>query len=402
MSIRAARRVLDVIAVGGGPDAIAARDDAVWVANTLDGTVARIDPASDAVTATVPVGGEPAGLSLDQRTLRVADRHRGVVTEINARRATITRTFTAGNSATGVAGAWVGVRAGGRAHRGGTLRLLLTASDFDSLDPAIQFTIQPAQLLGMTHDGLTSFEHVAGAEGDRLVPDLALALPAPSRDGRTYSFRLRRGIRYSNGVVLRASDFRHALERLFSAGSAGAGFYSHLAPDCRINHPCDLSQTIETDDRAGTVTLHLDAPDPELLYKLALPFASAVPPSAPEHDSDRTPSPAPVRTGSPPTFKTSSCSPATRTFTSGRAPPSPTATRTGSSGAPESRPRPASTRSSGAAPTGSTAGESRSRAAACSPSSIPASSTSTRSPAPTTTSSTCAFRRSTTCGCAGR
>ena len=47
---------VDTIRVGGGPGAIAASPRAVWVANSLDGTVSRIDPSRDVVTATLEVG----------------------------------------------------------------------------------------------------------------------------------------------------------------------------------------------------------------------------------------------------------------------------------------------------------------------------------------------------------
>src|SRR4029079_4523169 len=47
---------------------------------------------------------------------------------------------------------------------------------------------------------------------------------------------------------------------------------------------CDLRKGIEVDDAAGTVTIHLSAPDPDLLAKLALPFSSVLPADAPEPD----------------------------------------------------------------------------------------------------------------------
>jgi peptide/nickel transport system substrate-binding protein len=55
---------------------------------------------------------------------------------------------------------------------------------------------------------------------------------------------------------------------------------------------CDLSEGIETDDAAGTITFHLTEPDPSLIYKLALPFTFAVPPGTPMTDVGTTPVPA--------------------------------------------------------------------------------------------------------------
>ena len=44
---------------------------------------------------------------------------------------------------------------------------------------------------------------------------------------------------------------------------------------------CDLSAGVTTDDRAGTIVFHLSRPDPELLFKLALPAARPVPRGTP-------------------------------------------------------------------------------------------------------------------------
>ena len=49
---------------------------------------------------------------------------------------------------------------------------------------------------------------------------------------------------------------------------------------CTKSH-CDLSRGVVSNDRTGTVALHLRQPDPELLDKLALPLAQLVPPGVP-------------------------------------------------------------------------------------------------------------------------
>ena len=41
-----------------------------------------------------------------------------------------------------------------------------------------------------------------------------MSLPAPTDGGRTYAFQLRRGLRYSTGAAVHASDFRRGLERV--------------------------------------------------------------------------------------------------------------------------------------------------------------------------------------------
>ena len=144
-----------------------------------------------------------------------------------------------------------------------------------TIDPAAGTSndMPPPQFLGLTNDGLVTLNHVAGPDGTRLVPDLALALPAPADNGRTYTFHLRPGIRYSTGALVRPSDVTRSFERLFKLGSAGAPYYQAIggAAACqKAPATCDLSRGIAADDRAGTVTFHLTQPDPDFLYKLAL------------------------------------------------------------------------------------------------------------------------------------
>jgi peptide/nickel transport system substrate-binding protein len=133
----------------------------------------------------------------------------------------------------------------------------------------------------MTEDTLVTYRRVAGIEGVELVPDLAAALPLVSDGGRTYAFRLRRGLRYSNGRRVSPQDIRHEIERLFTINSPAipGGYFGDIvgADRCRPHRSCDLSRGIAVDDPAGTITFHLTRPDGSFLAQLALPFAAAVP-----------------------------------------------------------------------------------------------------------------------------
>jgi peptide/nickel transport system substrate-binding protein len=124
------------------------------------------------------------------------------------------------------------------------------------------------------------------------VPDLALTLPTPTDGGRTYTFRLRAGIRYSNGKLVRAEDFRRAIER--SVAINHDYYLAIVGAEACTPKPvrCDLSRGIVTDDRAGAVTFHLSAADPDFLYQLALPGAFAVPAGTPLKDVGLHPLPA--------------------------------------------------------------------------------------------------------------
>ena len=164
------------------------------------------------------------------------------------------------------------------AQKGGTYTILANAA-FGVADPAQNYTLQEWQLLIDTHDGLVQFKRVGGAAGTTLVPDLATSIPQPTNGGKTYVFHIRKGIKFSNGQVMKPSDFVTTFERQFTVPGP-TSFYSGIvgADKCSAKK-CDLSQGVVADDSAYTLTINLAAADPEFLQKLALPFAYVVPAS---------------------------------------------------------------------------------------------------------------------------
>src|SRR2546430_4749118 len=201
---------LATVHVGEGPAAIAIGGGSVWVANNLDGTVSRIDPDTPRIVSTIAVGSGPVALAFAEGSLWVANKWSNSVSRIDANRAAVVGTVqTAGRPISLAVGGdriWIGMRPSGDLHRGGTLTLL---GFRPSIDPAFnQESYPPPQFTTLVADTLVTFEHTAGPDGLNLVPDLALSLPAPTDGGTTYLFRLRPGIRYSDGRPLRASDVR--------------------------------------------------------------------------------------------------------------------------------------------------------------------------------------------------
>jgi peptide/nickel transport system substrate-binding protein len=151
----------------------------------------------------------------------------------------------------------------------------------------------------VTHDGLLGFRRVGGVQGLEVVPDLALSLATPTDGGRTYTYRLRRGVRYSDGRPVEPGDFRRALERVLRLRSPGGGYYSNIvgANACLAKPAaCDLSRGIVSDSASRTVTFHLTQPDGDFETKLALEFAAAVPGDTPFRDlGGRVPGTGPYR-----------------------------------------------------------------------------------------------------------
>jgi len=289
------RAVVQTYNVGNGPAGLAVLPDGVWVANRLDGTVSRIDPDTNSVTA-LSTGEGPSGVAATADAVWVANEFDGTISRITTGTPEV-RTIAVGNAPSALAAAgdtlWVAVRARAPSHRGGTLRVVSDqppgGENRPTIDTAVGYDNLAWQLFVTTNDGLVGFRKVSGGEGSLLIPDLATSLPRPTDGGTTYTFQVRPGIRYSTGAVVRPEDFRRAIERVYTTAGPGPVDPNDDIPDpvdfydgvigtdrCKADPPtCDLSEGIETSEH--TVTFHLRRPDPDFLYKLAMPFAFAVP-----------------------------------------------------------------------------------------------------------------------------
>jgi YVTN family beta-propeller protein len=297
------KQVFAPIHVGNGPTGITFGHGAAWVANSLDGTVSRIDPDTNSVTATVLTGNGPDAVAVDPRGIWVSNQFDGNAVRIDPGRNQVAQRVSVGSRVSGLAmsgdAVLVAVPHSGAGHRGGTLVLRTNGprkngEAIDSIDSAVSMYTYVSPLLQMTGDGLTAFNQVSGLAGTQPVPDLATSLPAPTDGGRTYTFQLRPGIRYSNGRPVQATDFRSTFERFYALGSPVTDYDGIVGgAQCR-KHPkrCDLSRGIVADDRAHTVTFHLTRPDPNFVYKLASPFAYVLPGGTPRRPAGTHPLPA--------------------------------------------------------------------------------------------------------------
>jgi YVTN family beta-propeller protein len=78
-------RVAATTPVGAGPVDVLVGQDAVWVANAAQGTVSRVDPASNTVTRTIPVGRHPVRLAAGFGSIWVANQTSQTVSRIDVR-----------------------------------------------------------------------------------------------------------------------------------------------------------------------------------------------------------------------------------------------------------------------------------------------------------------------------
>ena len=105
---------VDTVPVGRNPSALAFGAGAVWVANTGDDNVMRIDPSSSNSTDTIEVGDAPVAIAASHEAVWVANRG-GTVSRIDPSKREVVETIETGNAPAGIAvgdgAAWVSVQA---------------------------------------------------------------------------------------------------------------------------------------------------------------------------------------------------------------------------------------------------------------------------------------------------
>ncbi len=160
----------------------------------------------------------------------------------------------------------------------GTLRAVIDTIDY--LDPQQAYTGQSWWAMWNVYETLLTYRHVDGPAGYKLVPGLAQSLPTVSRNGKVYKFKLRKGVKYSNGAAVKASDFEWAIKRGFLAQGQGVGFYTDIAgAEAYSKNPTaggDISGIV-TNNAKRTITIRLAKARGDFLTILALLFAAPVP-----------------------------------------------------------------------------------------------------------------------------
>jgi peptide/nickel transport system substrate-binding protein len=163
----------------------------------------------------------------------------------------------------------------------------------DSLDPSLGYTSTAAESSWISYLGLFTYAHANGAAGTQVIPAIATGAPVVSDGGKTYTITIRRGLRYSNGTPLKASDFTVSLERALKLAWPGEGFLTGNIVGASA-YAAGKSKTISgvgTDDAAGKITIHLSAPYGAFENVLAFPSLGFLPAGTSMHNLSTHPPP---------------------------------------------------------------------------------------------------------------
>ena len=128
---------------------------------------------------------------------------------------------------------------------------------------------------------LVGYNHVVGAPGNVLVPDLATNLGTVSKNGLTYTFHLKPGIKFGPPLnrAITSKDILYAMERIGTpALVAQYGFYYNVIKGMTAfeSGKSKVISGIQTPD-PNTIIFHLTVPTGDFRYRLAMPAAGPIP-----------------------------------------------------------------------------------------------------------------------------
>jgi peptide/nickel transport system substrate-binding protein len=137
--------------------------------------------------------------------------------------------------------------------KGGIVKMAVSA-DWDSVDPGDTYSGLSWNLVRLYGRALTMFKPVPGAEGNKLVPDLAESLGVPSDNGKTWTYKLRAGVKFEDGTPVTSKDVKYAVER-------------SIDKDVLVNGPTYVDDFLDWGDfkgphkSKGVVDKAIDTPD---------------------------------------------------------------------------------------------------------------------------------------------
>lgn len=168
--------------------------------------------------------------------------------------------------------------------KGGTVTYASTDAP-ESLDPGNMYYAYGLNFSRLYARPLMTYKPGPGEAGNELVPDLAESAGTPSDGGKTWTYKIRQGVKYEDGTVVTSKDVKYAVERSNFARdvlSLGPNYFQNLLddPDKYKGPYKDKSEkgisSIETPDDQ-TIVFKLNKPFSEFDYLVTMPQTAPVP-----------------------------------------------------------------------------------------------------------------------------
>ncbi len=150
--------------------------------------------------------------------------------------------------------------------KGGTLTIT-SRSDFDYADPGLAYFTHTWNMMAATQLTLVYYPHVEGPAGGRLT-GMASAMPKVTRNGRTYTFVVKKGFKFNNGQPVTAANFKRAFDR-------------GLNKDMQSPASSFLDDVASYTAKGQVFTVNLKRNAPDFLSRMSMMFFAAVPTDLP-------------------------------------------------------------------------------------------------------------------------
>ncbi|ACY97862.1 MULTISPECIES: ABC transporter substrate-binding protein [Thermomonospora] len=171
--------------------------------------------------------------------------------------------------------------------KGGTLKVGMS-DDFDSTDPGDTYYAFGNNFIRLYTRTLMTYTSQPGAAGLKPSPDLAEAPGVPSDDNKTWTFKLKKGLKYEDGTEIKAEHIKYAVARTYDRGVLGHGpaYFPQLLDADGYKGPykdknLDNFKGIETPDDY-TLIFKLKEPFPE--FNELVTFSGQTAPVPPDKD----------------------------------------------------------------------------------------------------------------------
>ncbi len=165
------------------------------------------------------------------------------------------------------------------ANKGGTV-VVEFSSDVDYTDPQLSYYGETWKLENATACKLMNWPDKELPAGGEIAPEVAAGLPVISKDGKTYTFTIKSGFKFSNGKPVNAQSFADAINRFANPKmqSTGVQFLDVIQGAAEVL--AGKATKVSGVKVAGTkLTLQLTRPSPDILARLAMPFFQAIDPT---------------------------------------------------------------------------------------------------------------------------
>ncbi len=169
--------------------------------------------------------------------------------------------------------------------KGGTMNINMSGTDVDYIDPALAYGTDSWQILDAVCRKLLYYPDKPAPVGSKLTPDAAVGLPAVSKDGKTYVFTIKTGIKSNTGEALTAANFKAAFDRDLNSKmqSPSTPFITGASGIVGAQTVLDGKATSASGviAKGQKLTFRLQNPDGSFLAKMAMNFFCPIPKGTP-------------------------------------------------------------------------------------------------------------------------